>query len=119
MAFSDAELKMLGELEEQCIASILRTDWSGRILNDLEKQLIGMAVSWTYGHLQENLSTFSFVALTDPNVVHLNMLRGGIAKPSWDQIKHIYPEQFNGERQEGDFDQAGGVVEAPSAVGKA
>lgn len=33
-------------------------------------------------------------ALLDPNVVHLNMLRGGIAKPSWDQIRHIYPEQF-------------------------
>lgn len=33
--------------------------------------------------------------LANPNAVHLNMLRGGIAKPSWDQIKHIYPEQFN------------------------
>lgn len=112
MAFSDAELKMLGELEEQCIASILRTDWSGRILNDLEKQLIGMSVSWTYAQVKED-QAIATLALTDPNVVHLNMLRGGIAKPSWEQIKHIYPEQFNGDRQEGDFDQAGGVVEAP------
>jgi hypothetical protein len=33
-------------------------------------------------------------SLTDPNVVHLNMLRGTIAKPTWEQIKHLYPEQF-------------------------
>jgi hypothetical protein len=31
--------------------------------------------------------------LTDPVVVHANMLRGTIAKPTWDQIKHLYPEQ--------------------------
>ena len=29
-------------------------------------------------------------ALADPNVVHVNMLRGGIAKPSIAQIVHIY-----------------------------
>jgi hypothetical protein len=28
--------------------------------------------------------------LTDPNVVHANMLRGTIAKPTVDQIRHIY-----------------------------
>jgi hypothetical protein len=32
--------------------------------------------------------------LRDPVAVHLNMLRGGIAKPSWANIKHLYPEQF-------------------------
>jgi hypothetical protein len=32
--------------------------------------------------------------LTDPVVVHANMLRGTIAKPTWKQIKHLYPEQF-------------------------
>lgn len=32
--------------------------------------------------------------LTDPVVVHANMLRGTIAKPNWEQIKHLYPEQF-------------------------
>lgn len=32
--------------------------------------------------------------LTDPNVVHLNMLRGGIAMPSWAHIRHLYPEEF-------------------------
>lgn len=31
-------------------------------------------------------------ALADPNVVHVNMLRGGIAKPSIAQIIHIYGE---------------------------
>jgi hypothetical protein len=34
------------------------------------------------------------VDLTDPVVVHANMLRGTIAKPTWEQIKHLYPEQF-------------------------
>ena len=28
----------------------------------------------------------------DPNVVHINMLRGTLAKPTWEQIKHLYPE---------------------------
>lgn len=32
--------------------------------------------------------------LTDPVVVHANMLAGKIAKPTWDQIKHLYPERF-------------------------
>ncbi len=31
--------------------------------------------------------------LTDPNAVHLNMLRGTIAKPSWAQILHLYSEE--------------------------
>lgn len=30
-------------------------------------------------------------ALIDPATVHQNLLRGGIAKPSWEQIKHLYP----------------------------
>src|SRR5688572_11154859 len=30
--------------------------------------------------------------LTDPNAVHANMLRGLIAKPSREQILHLYPE---------------------------
>lgn len=32
--------------------------------------------------------------LSDPVVVHANMLRGTIAKPTWEQIKHLYPEKF-------------------------
>jgi hypothetical protein len=32
--------------------------------------------------------------LKDPVAVHINMLRGGIARPSWAAIKHIYPEHF-------------------------
>lgn len=34
------------------------------------------------------------VSLRNPNFVHINMLRGGIAKPTWQQIKHLYPEEF-------------------------
>ena len=30
--------------------------------------------------------------LKDPAAVHLNMLRGGIAMPSLENIKHLYPE---------------------------
>jgi hypothetical protein len=32
--------------------------------------------------------------LKDPVAVHINMLRGGIAMPSWAAIKHLYPEHF-------------------------
>jgi len=31
--------------------------------------------------------------LSDPNAVHLNMLAGKIAKPSWEQILHLYQPQ--------------------------
>ncbi|MGM5018689.1 hypothetical protein [Tardiphaga sp. 367_B4_N1_1] len=33
-------------------------------------------------------------ALQDPVAVHLNMLRGGIAKPSWQNIQHLYADEF-------------------------
>jgi len=32
--------------------------------------------------------------LADPNAVHINMLRGSIALPSFEQIKHIYAGEF-------------------------
>jgi len=32
--------------------------------------------------------------LQDPVAVHINMLSGRIAKPTWAHIKHLYPEQF-------------------------
>lgn len=31
----------------------------------------------------------------NPVAVHLNMLRGNIAKPTWDQIKHLYLAEFS------------------------
>ena len=40
-----------------------------------------------------NVATLE-AALLDPASVHQNMLRGTIAKPSWDQIKHLYPTEF-------------------------
>ena len=33
--------------------------------------------------------------LANPTFVHINMLKGHIAKPSWEQIKHLYAEKFN------------------------
>jgi hypothetical protein len=49
--------------------------------------------------------------LADPNVVHVNMLRGGIAKPSIAQIIHIYGEEaliaaLSATRSPGDVEQA-------------
>jgi len=32
--------------------------------------------------------------LADPNAVHINMLRGTIARPSIEQVRHLYPEEF-------------------------
>jgi hypothetical protein len=34
-------------------------------------------------------------SLRNPNVVHLNMLTGEIAKPSVEQIRHIYQDKLN------------------------
>jgi hypothetical protein len=34
-----------------------------------------------------------FARLQDPNAVHVNMLRGTIAKPTWSQIEHLYTEE--------------------------
>lgn len=41
----------------------------------------------------------TFALLKDPNVVSINMLRGIIAMPSVEQIKHIYASVFD-ERDE-------------------
>jgi hypothetical protein len=35
--------------------------------------------------------------LKNPNAVHANMLTGRIAKPSWAQIKHLYPNEIMAE----------------------
>ena len=40
-----------------------------------------------------NLLSEGIEALSDPVVVHINMLRGVIAKPSWPNILHLYPEK--------------------------
>jgi hypothetical protein len=44
--------------------------------------------------LEENRAFVNDVwaRLADPNAVHINMLRGTIAKPTLPQIKHLYPE---------------------------
>jgi hypothetical protein len=36
--------------------------------------------------------------LSDPAAVHVNMLRGTIAKPSWEAIKHVYAAEAEAER---------------------
>lgn len=35
--------------------------------------------------------------LKDPVAVHRSMLAGGIAKPSWENIKHLYPLEVQKE----------------------
>lgn len=53
MAFTQLELEMLAKLEEDCIASINQTAWDDEPLTEREKQVIGMAVSWTYARFKE------------------------------------------------------------------
>ena len=43
-------------------------------------------------HLPAGSSPELEAILKDPAAVHLNMLRGGIAMPSLENIKHLYPE---------------------------
>lgn len=33
--------------------------------------------------------------LTNPTFVHVNILHGRIAKPTWEQIKHLYKDKFD------------------------
>lgn len=47
------------------------------------------------------------VDLTDPVVVHANMLRGTIAKLTWAQIQHLYLEEFAAERAQRSDVQSG------------
>ena len=47
-------------------------------------------------HEPDKGEVVSAEVLRDPNIVFINMLRGGIAKPTWAQIKSLYPEQFGG-----------------------
>ena len=53
MAFSVEELAALAVLEDRCIMSIMRTDWCDEPLTVAERQIIGMAVSWTYARMKE------------------------------------------------------------------
>ena len=41
--------------------------------------------------------TAELARLSDPLAVHINMVRGAIAKPSIENIRHIYPEIAQGE----------------------
>ena len=49
---STSELALCADLEQRCIASIERTDWSGTPLTEQEKHLIGMVVTWTFYDLR-------------------------------------------------------------------
>jgi hypothetical protein len=53
MAFTRDELEMLAKLEERCITSINQTAWDDEPLTEREKNVIGMAVSWTYARIKE------------------------------------------------------------------
>lgn len=53
-----------------------------------------MLAEWQLDALAAAQPPAALVDLTDPVVVHANMLRGTIAKPTWEQIKHLYPEHF-------------------------
>lgn len=64
-------------------------DWRPGDPESWEPRETLLEAAQTIADLREQISK-----LADPNVVHLNMLRGGIARPSWEQIKHLYPKEF-------------------------
>jgi hypothetical protein len=35
--------------------------------------------------------------LSDPNAVHVNLLRGSIARPTWEHIKHVYAAEADAD----------------------
>lgn len=51
MAFTSDELAMLESLTKEAITAIGAQDWTGNLLTEEEKNLIGMTVSWTYARL--------------------------------------------------------------------
>lgn len=53
MPFTQEELTMLADLEKQAIANIEGQNWTDEPLTEIEKQVIGMTVSWTYARLKE------------------------------------------------------------------
>ncbi|QVJ07683.1 hypothetical protein L7H23_01330 [Sphingopyxis sp. BSN-002] len=81
-----------------------RVQWQGAHIAFVECELCedtgplgwteGEAISgWNARHrISHSLPGDVGKALADPNAVHVNMLRGGIARPSLAQIIHIYGE---------------------------
>lgn len=68
--------------------------------DDLVERLRSVDVSWSEtgewcAEAADRIEALEaeITALSDPVVVHVNMLRGGIAKPSLAQIIHIYGEE--------------------------
>lgn len=68
----------------------------GHTNNATTSNLLIEAAAALRDHAPQGLDGSSDIAklLQNPAFVHLNMLRGGIAKLSWANIKHLYPEQF-------------------------
>lgn len=56
-------------------------------------QVSALLIATTARHTGEHAATVAS-GLQDPVAIHANMLRGTIAKPSWEQIKHLYPDAF-------------------------
>ena len=56
--------------------------------------------------------TAELAKLSDPEAVHVNLLRGSIARPTWDRIRHVYA----GESAARDRAVAEAVREAAKAV---
>jgi hypothetical protein len=80
--------------EMGCLTRAQTSSWSD---DDLAKHVAG--IRKTLRALFERLDAIPQPArtepdLTDPVVVHANMLRGTIARPTPEQIRHLYPEMF-------------------------
>ena len=61
------------------------------------QDVLDIVQEWTYcSDVEDLVRALPAVQpdLTDPNVVHANMLRGTIARPTVDQIRHIYGSEL-------------------------
>jgi len=72
-------------------ALIYENEPSGK-LGDEWRDLLAKVIAAEAARIAKEAVEAEMVKLSDPNAVHINMLRGTIAKPSISQIMHIYPE---------------------------
>ena len=68
----------------------LRRAAAGYAVTDTHYLWIGFLAAWN----TRSLPAADMLKLLNPNAVHINMLRGTIAKPSMTQIEHIYQDEF-------------------------
>lgn len=74
----------LKELEE------IEIDWTQGVAENFERVKAALLSALEAEKKRADKAEAELAKVTDPNAVHVNMLRGTIAKPSVAQIKHLY-----------------------------